>query len=341
MAAVRVLQGVIDVAGQTGLTTHGLREIGVDAHAYFAPNPFGYEMAPDSAPSGRIRIERTLRRAATFARFARWYDVFHFHAGITFSPGFLRHADARLLKRLGRKVAVEFWGSEIRIASLDRERNPYFVGGDDRDEEKRAFLEEWAAITDGHVIASDHSFDIFLRPYFDEIHVVGQRIDTQRLSPTYPAPDVRRPLLVHAPSRLEIKGTKYVRAAVERLRAQGLPFEYIEVHGYSHPEALEIYRRADLIVDQLCVGSYGVFAIEAMSLGKPVLCYVLPELVPRYPEGFPIINANPDSIASVLEDWLQNPEERHRRGIQSRRYAERVHDCRGVARKLMQVYDLI
>ncbi len=144
---------------------------------------------------------------------------------------------------------------------------------------------------------------------------------------------------MHAPSDLRIKGTRFVRAAVERLKARGLSFEYVEVHGVSHPDALEIYRRADLIVDQLCVGSYGVFAIEALSLGKPVFCYVLPELEPLYPPGFPLVNANPDSLEALLEQWLQQPEERHRRGLQSRAYAEEVHDCRVVARKLMDVYD--
>ena len=37
--------------------------------------------------------------------------------------------------------------------------------------------------------------------------------------------------------------------------------------------------KADVIVDQLRCGSHGVFAVEAMATGKPVLCYIRDELV--------------------------------------------------------------
>ncbi len=183
MTAVRVFQGVVDIAGQTGLTAHGLREIGVDAHGYFKPHPFGYALPPDSVPGGRTRVTRAARRAGALARFAATYDVFHFHTGVSFAPGALHHLDARLLRRIGRTVAVEFWGREVRLASVERSRNPYFEEVDPKEEQKRAFLQEWADITGGRVVISDHSFDPFLKPYFPHVHVVGQRIDTRRLTP--------------------------------------------------------------------------------------------------------------------------------------------------------------
>jgi glycosyltransferase involved in cell wall biosynthesis len=149
------------------------------------------------------------------------------------------------------------------------------------------------------------------------------------------------PVLVHAPSHLAAKGTPFVREAVERLKARGLAFEYVELHGVTHDEALAGYRRADLVVDQLCTGYHGVVAVEAMALAKPVVCYTLPELEPTYPRGYPLINANPDTVTAVLEEWLQRPGERHARGLASREYAERVHDHRAVAARLLDAYDRI
>lgn len=144
---------------------------------------------------------------------------------------------------------------------------------------------------------------------------------------------------MHIPSQMAFKGTDAIRNAVERLQDRGVRFEYLELSGVSHEQALAACRRADLVVDQVRGGSHGVFAVEAMALGKPVICYILPELLPTYPEGFPIINANPDTLEAVLEAWLQLPEERHRRGVQSREYAERVHDISVVARRLVEVYE--
>jgi glycosyltransferase involved in cell wall biosynthesis len=274
-----------------------------------------------------------------FARLAPRYDVFHFHFALSFLPEAFGNVDARLLRRLGKCVVVEFWGNDVHLASVDAQRNPYFRNACDVDEElSRKRLERWAEITDGHVIVSDNYFDPFLQPYFSHIHVVRQRVDTRQLAPSYPRADVAEPHLVHAPTDTSVKGTRYIRDAVQSLRARGFRFEYTEVIGMPQSQALSIYRQADLIIDQLRIGTPGVLAAEAMSLGKPVVCYTLPELVPTFPEGFPIINANPDTIETVLEEWLQRPEDRHRLGLQSREYAERVHDCRIVASRLVQAY---
>jgi hypothetical protein len=337
-----VLHGTADLAGQTGLSVLGLREIGVPADGYFVPNPYGYSLKPDFAPRASTRLLRGAERLVALSRAFRRYDTFHFHSGATFLPERLGGADARALRAAGRRVTVEFWGSDARLPALEAARNPYYVNAyAENDAANRDRLARWAGITGGHAVVSDHYMKGFLDPFFSRVHVVGQRVDTRRFAPAYPSPAQRRPVLVHAPSRKAAKGTRFVEAAVERLRARGLAFEYVEVHDLPHARAVEAYARADLIVDQLTGGSHGVFAVEAMAMGKPVICYILPELVPTYPEGFPIINANPDTVAAVLEEWLQRPEERHALGVRSREYAERVHDCRNVARRLVRAYEAL
>jgi len=335
---VRVLHGVQEIAGQAALSALGLREIGVEARAYFPPHPFGYGLAPDYSPRAPGAL-RPAERLLDALRLARRFDVFHFHAAVSFVSPRLGHADVRLMRRLGRRVFVEFWGSEARIPSLEHARNPHYVNAyHEKDDENRARLQRWAELTGGHMVAADHSFHLHAGPYFPHIRVVRHRVDTRRIRSAPPRPDAKRPVVVHAPSSLAGKGTVFVREAVERLRGRGVALEYVEVHGKTQQEALEIYARADLIVDQLCTGGHGVFAAEAMAMGKPVVCFILPELVGTYPEGFPIINANPLDVAEVLEEWLVDGEARARRGEQSRAYAEREHDCRVVARRLVEAY---
>lgn len=333
---MRVLHGVQDVAGQAGLSAFGLREVGVEARAWFEPHPFGYGLRPDFRPRARGRAARVAERALRLPFLLRRFDTFHFHAASSFLPG---QRDLPLLRRLGKRACVEFWGSEARLPRVEAARNPFYVNAYQEDDAANARrLERWSELTGGVAVMSDHSLHAHLLPFFPVIHVVGQRVDTRALAPAFPAPDARRPVLVHAPSQLEAKGTRFVRLAVERLRGKGLDFEYLEVHGCAQEEAVRAYRRADLVVDQLCMGSHGVFAAEAMALGKPVVCWILPELGPTYPRGFPLINANPETVEAVLEEWLQCPERRHARGVQSREYAERVHDCREVARRLLRAY---
>jgi hypothetical protein len=282
---------------------------------------------------------RLLHRMSLLPRLASRFDVFHFHTGTSFFPSAWGNLDARLLRRAGKRVVVEFWGSEARLPSVEGARNPFYVNAYAEDDaENSARLRRWAEITEGNVVVSDHSLDPALSRFFPHIHVVGQRVDTERLAPAFPDPQRRVPRVVHAPSQHAAKGTRHVREAVATLREGGLEFEYVEVHGRTHNDALEIYRSADLVIDQLCIGSYGVFAAEAMSLGKPVICYLMPSVRPTYPADLPLIDATPLTLTEVLGEWIRSPMERHALGRRSRAYAERVHDCRAVARRLLAAY---
>jgi hypothetical protein len=335
---LRVLHCPTDIAGQASLSVVGLRARGHAADCFAPPHAFAYGARPDFWVEGRTRAGRTARRALWAARAAGRYDVFHFHSGQSFLPGALGNSDARLLRALGRVVAVEFWGSDARLPSVEQARNPFYVNAYDERDSSRRLLDRWAGITGGHAIVSDHSLHAGLEAHFPHLHVVRQRVDVTAYTAAPPSPDAHVPVVVHAPSKRAAKGTRHVRDAVEALRGAGLRFEYEEVHGLTQREALEAYRRADLIVDQLCYGSHGVFAVEAMALAKPVICYILPELESTYPEGFPVINANPDTLSGVLEAWLRDGEARHGRGLESRAYAERVHDCGVVADRLVRAY---
>ena len=67
---------------------------------------------------------------------------------------------------------------------------------------------------------------------------------------------------------------------------EGLDADLELVEGLHHDEAFERYRAADIVVDQLNAGWYGLFAIEAMALGKPVVTFLHDEAVRRTEEAF-------------------------------------------------------
>jgi glycosyltransferase involved in cell wall biosynthesis len=331
---MKVLHLPTEIAGQVNLSAKGLREIGVDAYNTARPNPYGYAVDIDPRITWFPLLGNT-RDPFLFFKWLKEFDLFHYHKS-PYLPGGL---DIKFLKNNSKPFVVEFWGSDIRLQNLEKKRNPYFVGDNaDNQKRKRTRLRFWSENTD-EVIFSDHSADIFLKPYFKKIHVVGQRVDTDRYTPNYPSPLTASPKIMHAPSVKATKGTQYIRQAIEDLKKAGLDFEYIEVFGISHEEAVQMYSMADIIIDQLMMGSHGAFACEAMALGKPVICYILDELLSTYPPGFPIINANPGTIVEVLEEIICSPEKRYEIGKKSRKYAEEVHDIRVVAKKLLAIYN--
>lgn len=336
----RVLHLPVEIAGQVAAQVEGLRGLGVPADSLFPRHHFAYAHEPTLTFPARPAGWSQLVQAWRALQVAGHYDVYHYHFARSLLPAPLRFADARLNRRLGRRVIVEFWGSDVRKPAVERARNPWYVNSYGEDDARAdAWMQAWAGITDGHVLLPDHSFVAAAAPHFSRLHFVPQAIRCDRFDPHFPAADNDCPRVVHIPSQQAFKGTELVRAAVQRLQQRGLRFDYREVSGVSHAEAMRICREADLVVDQLRAGSHGVFAIEAMALGKPVLCYILPELVDSYPAGFPLVNVNPDTLDDVLAEWIASPGARRReRGILSRRYAERVHDAVVVAGQLLAVY---
>lgn len=331
---MKILQLPTELAGQVNLTARGLRAIGYDAKNAAKPNPLGYPT--DINPCfAHFPLLRETRNPFLFFSWAREFDLFHYHK----SPYLPMGLDVRYLKRNQRPFFIEFWGSDIRLYDLEKARNPFFEH-DNASNQRRKLdrLKFWSDMTD-EVIMSDNSADIFLKPYFKTIHIVRQRVDTSLYRPVYPGPENRRPKILHAPSVKGVKGTQFIEKAIDELSRKGLPFDYIRVHGVPHAKAIQMYCEADIVVDQCRMGSYGILACEAMALGKPVICYILDELVETYPEGFPIVNANPTTIAAVLEELVLSPQSRHEIGKQSRRYVEDVHDMREVAKRLIRIYE--
>lgn len=334
MAVPRVLHAPGDIAGQLTLAAHGLREIGVPATAFSRAHPFGYRIGPDVVPTAS-RIDWVRRAARELAR----HDVLHLHFGQSFLPEIGDGWDARLFRRFGGAVVMEFHGSDIRIPRIEHARNPYYVPeAMENEPDATARLKRWSAITDGHVILSDFQLRTFAAPYFEHVHMVPLRVDARAFTPRPPQSGARRPLVVHAPSDRAVKGTAHVRAAVETLRAAGVAFDYEEISGMSNDEVLAATSRADLVVDQLCLGAHGVFAIEAWCLGKPVIGNISDEFAAAADPALPVIRASPDDIVAVLGSWLERGPDRAQLGAASRAYAERVHDVRPVARRLLEVY---
>ena len=166
--------------------------------------------------------------------------------------------------------------------------------------------------------------------------------DTREWVPHYGEPRAR-PRVLHAPSHRGVKGTRFLLEAAKRLKNEGVPFDLELIENLPHAEVQQRYRKADLVVDQLLLGWYGGFAVEAMALGKPVITYLRTSDLPNVPremrEELPVIPATPATIYDVLKEWLTV--RRHalpERGRASRAYVERWHDAREIAKRLIADY---
>ena len=369
---LRVLHCPTQVGGNPYQLAKAEREIGLDSWS-ISYNFKSLNYKSDEVIS-RNRLVYEFKRWALLKRAIKDFDIIHFNFGQSTMPqrypglefnnplvnfvykiydfyaGFLELRDLPIIKRMGKKIAVTYQGSDARQGNFLRKRFklhnldiplPETVS-DASDRCKAERINKFNQYAD--LIYS-------LNP--DLFYVLPERtkflpyatIDLNKWHYIEPfSSEKSRPLVIHAPTHRGIKGTKFLLEAVQRLQNENVPFEFLLIEGLAHQEALEIYKKADLLVDQLLLGWYGGISVELMAMGKPVICFIHPPDLKPIPkqmrEELPFINANPNTIYQVLKDALtKNKKQLPVIGRRSRTFVENWHNPLTVAAKLKKDYE--
>jgi hypothetical protein len=106
----------------------------------------------------------------------------------------------------------------------------------------------------------------------------------------------------------------------------------------SNKEALEQYKRCDILIDQLRIGWYGVLACEAMALGKAVVTYIRDDLTHKLPSPLPLENANKDTLYNCLTRLIRDVDYRLTLGCRAKEYALANHHPDVIAKKSIDRY---
>jgi len=144
--------------------------------------------------------------------------------------------------------------------------------------------------------------------------------------------------IAHIPNHSHFKGTRHFEEAVARLVSEGWSIEILSAKGVPNKKVIEIYSSADMVADQFIAGFHGYAALEAMALGKPVLCYLRNLDVVLGGEECPIISANPKQIYDVLLMVLSGKIELSDLGRKSRNYVEQYYSLSAVSGSLASMY---
>lgn len=280
---------------------------------------------------------RVAHRAAFLARIPGRFSLVHYH-GSHLLRGTAHHVlEGPYLAARHVPMIVSFGGGDARIVAMARARNPYFYRDPDpaRDESIRAYL---SAIS-RHIrfAATDCEMAEYVEPYFEQVFTFRQPVDLRRFAPSEPDMD-RPPVFLHVPTEPRVKGTEEIVRAFERMKQDGLRFEFRVVRRLTQTEFYRELQSCDVYVDELRCGSHGVTAVEAMAAGKVTVTYIRPDLVLKYPSGLPLVNANPDTIEDVLRRLVLDAPHRAEIARRSVAYVQRYHDSHVVAREMLDVY---
>ena len=235
----------------------------------------------------------------------------YFNGGPLMSAPLAWRAEPSLLRVAGVRVVVMPYGGDVQVMS--RSKNLPFRHAKAVDYPESRFRERrveqqidlWTTHAD-HVISGVEWVDYM---YFWDTLMLGHfSIDPDSWeSAATPRPVDGTLRIFHAPNHRAIKGSDHFIRAVEELRAEGVDVELVMRERVPNEVIRQTMGEVDAVADQLIVGWYAMFALEAMAMGKPVLCYLRKDLLDLYEaEGLlghgemPILNCDPLSVKETI-----------------------------------------
>ena len=158
----------------------------------------------------------------------------------------------------------------------------------------------------------------------------------------YSEPDIEGPLkILHAPTNRQVKNTEAVLSAISNLDEEGLDIQFTLVENSQHSELLEQISSHDLIIDWLNpeFGIYGVFSIESMALGRPVICSLTDSLYDKY--NLPVVSIQPDDLTSKITEFYNNRKLLVEGGKAGHDFVQKYHNPVESAKKVLKQYESI
>lgn len=336
----RVLLGTHEIAAQLYVYQDGLRRLGYPAttvvhrkHPFYPDLEYDHQLPHlevlqsltsfQDQPLDVLLSERG-KNLLEFRDLVEEHDIFVFQWGRSLA-GYLH--ELALLKSLGKKIICIFNGSDVRTAAASGPAHDEWgirLAPSQREDPvpmnfKLGILRRAELWADA-IIALPTYMQMALRPFVQfDLPMMVERI------PQWSVPGRSVPVVVHAPSNKDVKGTPRILEALDALRREGVAFELKLLHGVSNQVVLDTLRDADVAVDQLDVAFPATFALEAMLSGCAVAGGNRPDIVAR-PPNRPMINIDHGNVVDQLRRLLTDRDLRIELGQAARPWVLRYYD---------------
>jgi hypothetical protein len=149
------------------------------------------------------------------------------------------------------------------------------------------------------------------------------------------------PKVLHAPSSPNIKGSKFVIDAFNRLQNEGISFTPILLENIPNEDILKIIEDSDIVIDQLLIPGGGKLSTEALACGKVVLSNMS---YGNYYQGVnidncPIVDVCPNTIYDVLKKTILDLQFRTSLSMKGKIYVEQNLDTTILVKKIVDLFE--
>ncbi len=350
MTRPRFLLGTMEICNQLSVWATALQQMGYDVETVVArKNPYYMDSTYDHvidhgrihsvvSPDGDTTLGSIVNNWDTLSQLRHFlmdFDVYVFQWGCSIVG---RLNELSILKSLGKTVICFFCGSDLRTPSAFQLhcRNvgvpPHPFGLQNPDPtgslNSKVSIIRLAELYADAIIGAPDYMGLAIRPYF----MGWGPLDIS--SVPHGIPGRAAPVVVHAPSRREGKGTSKIITAVERLQTEGVQFTFELLEKVPNHEVKRRLAMADIAVDQIYSEYPGTFAKEAMAAGCAVATGFRPDTT-LLPPDTPCIDIKPDSIYLNLKKLILDREFRMSLALRGREFVlKNYHPLVSIARIL-------
>lgn len=243
------------------------------------------------------------------------------------------------LQGAGLHLAFAFHGSEVRDPRIHAET---YAWSNFRDADA-----EWVAslqhrVDEVRTITAALDLPMFvstpdLLSYVPGATWLPTVVDAHRFASTHQVLERDVPVVLHAPSRAATKGSARIDEVLGRLEAEGL-VRYRRLSGVRPERMPREIAGVDIVVEQVGLGLYGVFAAEAMAAGRLVIGQVGDVVRDRVRAAtgleVPTVEAGADHLEAAVRAALNDRDAARAVAAAGPAYVADVHDGRRAAAAL-------
>jgi hypothetical protein len=355
---LRVFVGPGNTAGNAHYISRSLGRCGVHARSYaYRAHEFGYPVDRE-IPQFRVLRRKglvklvnnrfVLRPVNAFIRVGFFlsvlfrYNLFYFISPYTI---FHQHFDLAILRFFGKQIAFFFPGCAEKNPADRLNMMKYSDCWYCSDLKKQAFcLCPWPEKKKHRIRKFEkHAHYIFSRPNTSGYLNYPERALPMWLMIDLPEAEVSLSKfenasayrIMHFPSHRELKGTKYVEAAITNLKDK-YDIAYVSSR-MSNKEVLRNLEMAHILVDQF-THTFGLLAIEGMSRGCVVICRMEEWAKKCYPD-IPLVSCNPQDLEVTIKDLLDNPDKMKEIAAKSKLWVRRNATLEVAGQRMVNIFE--
>jgi hypothetical protein len=253
------------------------------------------------------------------------YDIFHFISGETLLTRKLRRFEFTVYKLLGKRIIMHFVGADIRSVDYElwkvKNIKSFLNGVDDYPKTfpwQDKLIKDTEKFADYILVSTPDLKEIIPSAEYYPVMLDYEKFQEEAGLPTNKKDSKDEIVILHAPSSIVRinKGTTYIEPVLNKIASMSgykiklvLPYKNIQERPTNYPstryELFGLLKEADIVIDQMIVGWYGLISVEALAAEKCVICYVGEKLKPYLFKDCPIQIADINTLENVLLDCIE------------------------------------